>query len=218
MQQTLSAQQTLIRAGRILLIEPSCPLCRQPNDAGLHGLPCPACRTRLALPSRGLVGEQPLPWKALGLYRNDFRALLLKLRRRPDRRSIQSLIQLLSQIIPQGKGIALVPIPGWKKQHANPWPQRICSNLQKPVRPLLQRCRASAGQHQLTRYQRFRNLQGSFRAEPAKATNSPMPMLWMVDDILTTGATALSARDALTQAGHRVAGMICLARTPHHRR
>ena len=210
--------QTLIRAGRILLIEPSCPLCRQPHDAGLSELPCPACQTRLGLSSRGLVGEQPLPWKALGWYCNDFRELLLRLKRRPDRRSIHSLIQLLRQLIPQGERIELVPIPSWKRQHANPWPQRISSQLQNPVRPLLHRSRASAGQHRLTRYQRFRNLQGCFRAEPALKTSRPKPLVWMVDDILTTGATALSAREALTQAGHHVAGVICLARTPHHRR
>ena len=38
--------------------------------------------------------------------------------------------------------------------------------------------------------------------------------VWLVDDILTTGSTALAARQALQEAGHRVAGLICLGRTP----
>ena len=159
-------------------------------------------------------GEHPLPWKALGLYCNEFRALLLKLRSRPDQRSVQSLIQLLSEIMPEGDNIELVPIPSWKQRHANPWPQRICSTLQQPVRPLLHRCRASAGQHHLRRDQRFKNLRATFRAEPAQARSSPRPLLWLVDDILTTGATALSARAALKEAGHRVAGLICWLAPP----
>ena len=161
-------------------------------------------------------GDHPLPWKALGLYSNEFRSLLLNLRSRPDRRSERSLIQLLGEIMPERERIELIPIPSWKQRYANPWPQRICSSLQlqKPARPLLRRCRASAGQHHLSRNQRLRNLNGTFHAEPADAKSSPSPLLWLVDDILTTGATALAARAALTEAGHRVAGLICLARTP----
>ena len=75
---------------------------------------------------------------------------------------------------------------------------------------LLQRTRAGVGQHRLNRQQRLVNLQGAFQS-PASAEALE---LWLVDDILTTGATALAAREALTTAGHRVRGLICLARTP----
>jgi predicted amidophosphoribosyltransferase len=39
-------------------------------------------------------------------------------------------------------------------------------------------------------------------------------VIWLADDILTTGGTALAASSALEASGHRVAGLICLARTP----
>jgi adenine/guanine phosphoribosyltransferase-like PRPP-binding protein len=36
----------------------------------------------------------------------------------------------------------------------------------------------------------------------------------LIDDILTTGATACAAASALREQGWSVAGMACLARTP----
>jgi predicted amidophosphoribosyltransferase len=46
---------------------------------------------------------------------------------------------------------------------------------------------------------------------PAKAELQP---LLLVDDILTTGATATAAMVALEQVGHGLLGLACLARTP----
>lgn len=40
--------------------------------------------------------------------------------------------------------------------------------------------------------------------------------VWLCDDVLTTGATAREAQRALTEAGIRVGGMVCIAAT--HRR
>ena len=65
---------------------------------------------------------------------------------------------------------------------------------------------------------RMHNLHGAFHAAPAPHESiQPKRELWLVDDILMTGETALAARNALTQAGHRVHGVICLARTPARR-
>ena len=65
---------------------------------------------------------------------------------------------------------------------------------------------------------RQENQRGAFtcarRPHPKEARQQPV---YLVDDILTTGATALNASMALQGAGWRVQGVICLARTPGDR-
>jgi len=52
-----------------------------------------------------------------------------------------------------------------------------------------------------------------FRCPPAGERRRRRPVL-IVDDILTTGATALNGALCLKAAGWPVLGIICLARTP----
>ena len=63
------------------------------------------------------------------------------------------------------------------------------------------------------RHPRQGNLIGAFQAVPMDKQGAHSSVC-LVDDILTTGSTALAARQALEAAGHRVAGLICLGRTP----
>ena len=69
----------------------------------------------------------------------------------------------------------------------------------------------------MNRHLRQANLQGAFvvAKELVRAVDErhDQTQTWIVDDILTTGATALAAHDALEQAGYPVRGLICLART-----
>ena len=75
---------------------------------------------------------------------------------------------------------------------------------------LLRRIRANTGQHHLGRQQRLFNLSGAFRSHACGTTQE----IWLVDDILTSGGTALAAKQTLENAGHRVHGLVCLGRTP----
>ncbi|NDE22493.1 MAG: hypothetical protein EBZ96_06430, partial [Synechococcaceae bacterium WB9_3_282] len=68
------------------------------------------------------------------------------------------------------------------------------------------------GQHHLNRKQRLSNLEGVFHCV-VPAGQQLQPLL-LVDDILTTGATALAAMAALEKAGHGLLGLACIARTP----
>jgi predicted amidophosphoribosyltransferase len=79
--------------------------------------------------------------------------------------------------------------------------------LGRPVAPrLLQRCRATAPQTSLEAGARRANVAGAFVAAPSAAAwlrRQPRPIghVALVDDVLTTGATAAAAAAALHQAG-----------------
>ena len=206
--------RALLSFAQTLLIEPRCPICDGPWDSPLPPKdPCRSCLDALALPSKGLKGVQPLPWCALGPYAGPLRQLLLKLRQPRQDKALAALVQLLSDSLSLPATAVLVPIPSWKRHRSNPLPQQIALGLGRPTAALLQRTRAGLSQHRLNKTQRQANLIGAFRASPLDKQGA-LSSVWLVDDILTTGSTALAARQALQEAGHRVAGLICLGRTP----
>ena len=210
------------------LITP-CPLCGQdlerPKSAA--GQACRACCERLELPEEGLMGVEPLPWWGAGRYGGGLRLLLLDLRRRPRIEAVAALARgarraLAITVDPQQlrgwcERPLLVPIPSWKRR-ANPLPPLFCRALERGGDfrrvDLLERSRPVLGQHRLGRSLRIANQAGAFRClrppGPGEARRHPV---LIVDDILTTGATATSAAQCLAAAGWRVEGVLCLART-----
>ena len=68
----------------------------------------------------------------------------------------------------------------------------------------MHRTRAGLSQHHSNKTQRQVNLIGAFQAIPLDK-QGVLGSVWLVDDILTTGSTALAARQALEDAGHHVA-------------
>ena len=168
---------------------------------------------RTGSPSERDQGQLPLPWCALGPYEDTLRQLLLQVRQPRQGKALAALIQLLSDRFPLPATAVLVPIPSWKQQRSNPLPQLIATDLGRPTAALLHRTRAGLSQHHLNKTQRQANLIGAFQAIPLDK-QEVLGSVWLVDDILTTGSTALAARQALEEAGHHVAGLICLGRTP----
>jgi ComF family protein len=75
---------------------------------------------------------------------------------------------------------------------------------------LLQRTRATPGQSSLHARQRARNLRGAFTVKD-RCDNLRIAL---VDDVLTTGATASEAATTLLAGGAREVHIWCLARTP----
>ncbi|MFM7360484.1 MAG: ComF family protein [Cyanobium sp.] len=197
-----------------------CPLCRRPR--GHHSHLCQACRDQLKLPDGGLQGQHPLPWWAAGSYDGALRRRLLGLRKQPRPPALMALLAgMQPSLAPAPQRPLLVPVPSWKK-HPNPLPELLCRCLARQLglgtAELLARSHPVLGQHHLGRAARLANQRGSFlcRRPPRPGEARRRPLL-LVDDILTSGATALAAADALRVGGWRVEGLLCLARTPARR-
>ncbi len=181
--------------------------------------PCPPCSERLGLAPRGLAGTNPLPWWAAGHYEGDLRRRLLALRKRPEAASMAALVAFLQPRLPTApQRPLLVPLPSWKRR-GNPLPPLLSDCLARQLglsqAPLLARAHPVLGQHHLGRRLRFANQRDSFLCRrPPRAGEARRRPVLLVDDILTSGATALAAAEALRRGGWRVEGLLCLARTP----
>ncbi len=216
----------LLRGCLELVTVASCGLCRRPLQNGDSGRrPCRHCRQRLELPPAGLQGWAPLPWWALGWYGGSLRALLLHQRRSPDPGRLQVLARALRDTLPvsleglPSSTLSVVAIPSWKRR-GNPLPELIGAGLGLRRADPLRRSRPTLGQHHLNRRLRALNQLDAFTTgggSRAPAAIRLSPPLLLVDDILTTGATAAAAAEALQRGGYRVAGLLCLARTPPSR-
>ena len=172
----------------------------------------------------GLSGGQPLSWWAAGTYGGQARHQLLRLRDQPSAAGLGPWLEALLPVLEAGvqrpgqRGL-VVPVASWKR-HANPLPPLLAQALSRALgwslQPqLLRRSRPVLGQHHLGRSLRLTNQQGAFAARPAPRLRlGPRPPVLLVDDILTTGATACAAAAALQHEGWRVVGLACLARTP----
>lgn len=88
--------------------------------------------------------------------------------------------------------------------------QRLARELGGQARPrALERTRATEQQAQLDRRARGENVRGAFRVR----AQPPLRPIVLVDDVVTTGATARACVDALRQVGSEVALVAALART-----
>lgn len=82
------------------------------------------------------------------------------------------------------------------------------------VRELLRRPHPTAAQAKMTaKTQRRQNIAGAFRAVEGANAGQPAASLWLVDDVVTTGATIAAARAALKRRGLVIAGVLAVAAT-----
>ena len=182
----------------------------------------PPLHLELQLPAAGLSGLEPLPWWAAGPYEGGLRRHLLTLRGNPSSQRLAPLLpgliaglrRLREQRRPAPPPL-LVAIPSWKRR-SNPLPPLLAEVLSRqlgwPQLQLLERSRPVLGQHRLGRDLRWQNQQGAFRC--LQPPTGPRRAGLLLDDILTTGATACASATALRESGWPVLGMACVARTP----
>ena len=114
---------------------------------------------------------------------------------------------------------AVVPVPlHWVKRRLRGYDpvahlaHEVARSLSRPYWPrALRRTRWTATQTRLQGRARQRNVQGAFAAHPAMVRGR---RILLVDDVLTSGATAEACIDALRQAGAARVCVVTAARTP----
>ena len=93
--------------------------------------------------------------------------------------------------------------------------RRVAQVLQLPAEAeLLQRPLHTAHQVDLGRAERQRNLRAAFMVNPLMRHRIKDQTVALVDDVMTTGATAQAAAEALLRSGAAAVDVWVLARTP----
>ncbi len=208
---------------------PLCAACRA--ELPLNTRACPRCALPLppAVRAQAICGRcqvQPPPFQQTAapfLYEECLAFLVARWKYQRQQRLSALLAELwLEQACPAPDIDLLVPVPlHWRREWRRGYNQAalLCSALlqRRPgLAPagsqprLLRRCRATVPQQSLAARARERNLRGAFTARgPCDSLT-----IALVDDVMTTGATAAAAASALLDAGARRVDLWCLARTP----
>lgn len=207
-----------------------CPACEGPTRTAFCGRcaascrPVPAACRRCGLPRP--VRHCPrdtAPWWleriiAPYVYCEPVKTWILALKYRRQR-SLGRGLGLLAAAGPLDAGSldALVPVP----LHASRWRERGYNQAIEIARPIasrfelpvlvrgIRRIRATPIQAALGAPERLRNLAGAFRVERALAGRR----VCIVDDVITTGATANALACALLDAGAATVSAVAVART-----
>lgn len=194
---------------------PVCPRC----GTGLPGaydaqLLCAACRR--STPSFDMARA---PWWYRGSVQDAVRQFKYHRRWRIGRRLADDMAALARASLPVDRVDAVLAVPRhWLKHRArgfNPaslLADSVARALGKPVaRRALRRRRWTSTQTRLHGRDRFRNVRQAFAARERFVRNR---CLLLVDDVLTSGATADACAQALKTAGAREVFVLTAARTP----
>lgn len=202
-----------------------CPACRR--DLPWNHQACECCALPLASPQPrcGACLADPPPYRCRALFRYDFPLdrLLADLKyhgRLPPARALGEL--LAAHIEPPSASTLLLPVP----LHPERLRERGYNQAAELARPLekkwglplehrlVRRVKATSMQKGLTAEERARNLRQAFVVDQERYRELGSPThITLVDDVVTTGATATTLARALRQAGVTELAVLALART-----
>ncbi|MGH2790826.1 MAG: ComF family protein [Actinomycetota bacterium] len=172
---------------------------------------CPGCARALGSPSVPRVPGAERVLVAFA-YEGAARSLVLDLKLRGDRGAVQPLVTgLVRAVATTGLSAdVLTWVPGRPREnrrrgldHAGILATQLGRALGLPAVPLLRRSAERPDQTSLGAAERWANLQGAFTARSCRGA------VGLVDDLVTTGATAATCAGALRGAG--AAGIEVLA-------
>ena len=227
-----------MRALLDLVLPVGCGGCGAPGSAW-----CRSCAVLLAAPVQvfppcrptGLAGGWAGPPRvyALGAYRGRLRTALLAYKER-GRRDLagplgDALAAALLALRPGTEcgGIAMVPVPSRWSAAAHRGGQHVAlvadraaavlaaAGVAAAVAPALRMASGVRDSVGLDRAARQANLAGRVLVRPAGLPGAGLPAV-LVDDVVTTGATAATCAAALLQAGVEVPAIVVLAASGRH--
>lgn len=189
-----------------------CTACNTPfanafplDDSGL----CTACRAGLIRFDRAAC---------FGFYEGTLRTLVHLYKYAGMRPLARHLAGFMQRVLPPELVFdVVVPVPlHWRKQwdrgfnQAELLARQIASRRGLPVARALRRKRATAVQASLASAGRRRNVAGAFAVRDASRISGARVLL--IDDVMTTGATANACATALKSAGAKSITLLTLAR------
>ena len=202
-------------AGAHLIAAPLCERCGVPfaavGQGGAAGI-CAGCRAH------------PPPWRrarAALAYDAVARRLVLPLKYADRPETARHLAPLMARagVALLGEAEAVVPVPLHRRRlFTRRYNQAalLAKFLARPGRPALldalMRVRATTPLGALDRKERAREVAGAFAVRPGRAAALRGRRVLLVDDVLTTGATAAACTLALLEAGAAGVDVLALAR------
>lgn len=198
--------------------DPLCTVCGVPMDElaipGPDGS-CGDCRGGRAFASA----------RAYGLFDGTLRDLIRRLKYQGDKTLAEPLGHLVLQVGQESLLLqdydAIVPVPlhrarfterGFNQTYLLARP--LAREARLPVVPALERLVNATAQVGLQGEARQANVQGVFTVHPRKQSEITRRKILLVDDVITTGATADACAEALTKAGAKSVDVLAVARTP----
>jgi ComF family protein len=190
---------------------------------------CARCGLRCGtpLPACGACLQAPPPWRHACCaveYGFPWDRLISRFKFQGQPELATPLAQLMLRAAPApGAVSALLPVPLVdarlaERGYNQAWElaRRLAGSCGLPARAdvLLRPLAAAASQSTLSRRERLQQLQGAFMVAPMARSWLQGRAVALVDDVLTTGATAQAATQALLQAGAAAVDVWVLARTP----